>query len=105
MFYSEDYGTTESDVAYCEKSLRPSEGARSRTKASHVPKHRNRNTNGHNAILTMSRAERSGFWFPVLARDFPLLHNVQTDNGVHVASYSMGIGFIPGSRAPELKIN
>ena len=41
----------------------------------------------------MATFERCGFRFPVMARDLPLLQNVQ------IGSYSMGTEVIPGDKA------
>jgi len=44
---------------------------------------------------------QSGAQFPVMARDFALLQNVQTSNGVQPASYSVSPkGCIPGDKVP-----
>jgi len=44
---------------------------------------------------------QSGAQFLVWARDFALLQNVQTNNGVQPASYSVGPkGYIPGDKVP-----
>jgi len=44
---------------------------------------------------------QSGAQFPVMARDFPPLQNVQTSNGVQPASYSVSPkGYIPGDKVP-----
>jgi hypothetical protein len=42
----------------------------------------------------------AGVRFRAGARDFSLLHSVQTCSGVHLASYTMGSGgFFPGAKA------
>jgi hypothetical protein len=42
----------------------------------------------------------AGVRFPTLARGFSLFHNIQTDSGIHPASYTMGTrGYLPGDKA------
>jgi hypothetical protein len=52
-------------------------------------------------IATRLRAGRRGVGvgFPVVAREFSLLHNVQTGSRAQLASYTMGIGSCsPGAK-------
>jgi hypothetical protein len=55
-------------------------------------------------IVTMQWAGRSVVWIPLQKRKFLLLHNVQTDSGVHPAFYSMGTCVLPGSGGRGMKL-
>jgi len=43
---------------------------------------------------TRLRVGRSGVPIPVWAKDFSLLHTLQTGSGAHPTSYSMGTGIL-----------
>jgi hypothetical protein len=57
----------------------------------------------------------AGVWFPAGARDFSLLHSIQTDSGTHQASFPMGVRrpwrqadhlhLVPMSRMVELYLS
>jgi len=53
---------------------------------------------------TTQWAGRSVVWIPLRTRKFLLLHNVQTDSGVHPAFYSVGTWVFPGSRGWGMKL-
>ena len=54
---------------------------------------------------TAKLLERSEVRIPVVAKNFSLLHNVQTGPEAHPASYAMGTGFFPGARRLESKVH
>ena len=61
--------------------------------------HKFRYSHYRNAVCIVTRlgAGQSGVQVPERARDFSLLQNVQTDCGVHPASYSIGKrALVPG---------
>jgi hypothetical protein len=54
--------------------------------------------------VTMQWAGRSVVWIPLQKRKFLLLHNVQTDSGVHPAFHSMGTWVFLGSSGWGMKL-
>jgi hypothetical protein len=65
--------------------------------------------NDYEAGIAQSVKRRAMRWtagvrFPAGARDFSLLHNVQTVSGDHALSYAMRVGgFFLGSKAAEAR--
>jgi len=55
-------------------------------------------------IVTMQWAGRSVVRIPLQTRKFLLLHNIQSDSGVHPAFHSMGTWVFPGSSGWGMKL-